>query len=151
MTESQVRGLFNLWNDALATLDSAKVADRYCKNAVLLPTLSDIPRDTRELLIDYFNTLLIKKPRAKILSGHIMIGQGWAQDVGIYEFTLTADGDRYVKARYTFVYAFEDGEWKIAHHHSSKMPEEFLGSYTAHVSATLKNMLMKHGYTTEKK
>ncbi|KAL3936707.1 MAG: hypothetical protein SGARI_002441, partial [Bacillariaceae sp.] len=29
-----------------------------------------------------------------------------------------------VKARYTFLYKFEDGQWKIAHHHSSQMPEE---------------------------
>jgi len=68
ITRSQVRGLFNLWNDALATLDSEKVADRYSKCAVLLPTLSNIPRNTRELLIDYFNTLLLKKPQAVILS-----------------------------------------------------------------------------------
>jgi hypothetical protein len=29
-----------------------------------------------------------------------------------------------VKARYTFLYKYEDGQWKIAHHHSSQMPEE---------------------------
>lgn len=28
-----------------------------------------------------------------------------------------------VKARYSFVYVYEDGQWKIAHHHSSQMPE----------------------------
>ena len=39
---------------------------------------------------------------------------------------MGATGDK-VKARYTYVYQFEDGEWKIAHHHSSVMPEAFLG------------------------
>jgi len=29
-----------------------------------------------------------------------------------------------VKAQYSFVYVYEDGQWKIAHHHSSQMPEE---------------------------
>ncbi|KAK1736027.1 hypothetical protein QTG54_013163 [Skeletonema marinoi] len=28
-----------------------------------------------------------------------------------------------VKGRYSFVYVYEDGEWKINHHHSSIMPE----------------------------
>jgi hypothetical protein len=45
-----------------------------------------------------------------------------AQDAGIYEFTF-GDGSS-VKARYSFIYVYEDGAWKISHHHSSLMPEE---------------------------
>ena len=44
ITEDEVKGLFNLWNDALATLDSTKVAARYARDGVLLPTVSDTPR-----------------------------------------------------------------------------------------------------------
>ena len=44
ITEAEVRGLFHLWNDALATLDPDAVAKRYAKEGVLLPTVSDIPR-----------------------------------------------------------------------------------------------------------
>jgi len=50
----------------------------------------------------------------------------WCQDVGIYEFAFGATGDK-VKGRYSFVYVWEDGEWKISHHHSSVMPEAILG------------------------
>jgi hypothetical protein len=39
-----------------------------------------------------------------------------------YEFTMGVTGDK-VKARYTFIYVYEDNQWKIAHHHSSVMPE----------------------------
>ncbi len=40
---------------------------------------------------------------------------------GIYEFTFQ-DGSA-VQGRYSFVYAYEGGEWKISNHHSSIMPE----------------------------
>ena len=54
------------------------------------------------------------------------MGNNWCQDAGIYEFTMGATGDK-VKGRYSFVYVWEDGEWKISHHHSSVMPEALLG------------------------
>ena len=38
------------------------------------------------------------------------------------KFTMGADGSK-VKARYSFIYTLEKGEWKIVHHHSSVMPE----------------------------
>jgi hypothetical protein len=33
-----------------------------------------------------------------------------------------ADGSS-AEARYSFIYIFEDGQWKISHHHSSLLPE----------------------------
>jgi len=125
ITKEEVRGLFNLWNDALATGDSSKVTARYSKNAVLLPTVSDKPRTSSELIKEYFDAFLLRKPQGVIESGEITIGTNWAQDAGIYEFTLGADGSK-VKARYSFVYVYEDKEWKISHHHSSVMPEGLL-------------------------
>ena len=122
ITKAEVRNLFNLWNDALATGDPATVAKRYSKEGVLLPTLSDVPRSDFEGIKDYFVHFLEKKPTGKILEGDIFVGNNWAQDAGIYEFTF-ADGSK-VKARYSFVYVYENGEWMISHHHSSLMPEE---------------------------
>lgn len=122
ITESQVRGLFYLWNDALATLDSSVVAKRYSKDPILLPTVSDEPRTNFATIKDYFDNFLKLKPQGQILDGKIQIGHNWAEDAGIYVFDMGANGAK-VKARYTFVYVWEDGEWKIAHHHSSTMPE----------------------------
>lgn len=122
ITKEEVQGLFGLWNDALATLDSSAVADRYSKNAVLLPTVSDIPRTDREGITDYFNNFLQLKPQGVIEESNVVIGANWAQDAGIYEFTLGKDGSK-VRARYSFIYVYEDGTWKISHHHSSAMPE----------------------------
>merc|ERR1712176_175640 len=122
ITEKEVRGLFSLWNNALATLDPKKVAARYSKKGVLLPTVSDVPRNDHPGIVDYFTNFLKNKPQGEIESGDIIIGTNWAQDAGIYEFTMGATGAK-VKGRYTYVYVFEDGQWKISQHHSSVMPE----------------------------
>ena len=130
ITDSQVRGFFTLWNDALATLNSTTVTARYARRAVLLPTVSDTPRNTTALIQNYFDSFLLKKPQGVILSGDITLGCNWAQDAGIYEFTMGADGSK-VKARYSYVYVLENGQWKISHHHSSVMPESFLKASSA--------------------
>jgi hypothetical protein len=62
------------------------------------------------------------KPQGVIIDGKIKIGNNWAKDAGIYEFTMGATGEK-VKARYSFIYTYENGQWKILHHHSSAMPE----------------------------
>ena len=123
ITEKEVRALFSLWNSALATGDSRIVASRYTKSPVLLPTVSDTPRTDFASVKDYFDAFLLKEPQGEIVEGHISIGDGWASDTGIYEFTMGTTGDK-VKARYTYLYVEEDGIWKIQHHHSSVMPEE---------------------------
>lgn len=125
ISTDEVRDLFTLWNDALATLNSTIVVGRYAKTAVLLPTVSDTTRNTSELIKEYFDSFLLKKPQGVILSGDIRTGNNWAMDVGLYEFTMGSDGSK-VKARYTFVYVFEDDEWKIEQHQSSFMPESIL-------------------------
>lgn len=123
LTEPEVRALFHLWNDALATGDSRIVARRYSSDPMLLPTVSDIPRTNYETIKDYFDMFLKLKPQGVILNGKIRIGKGWAQDAGLYEVTMGATGNNKVKARYSFVYIYENGQWKISHHHSSTMPE----------------------------
>lgn len=127
ISEGQVRSLFYLWNDALATGDSRIVARRYAHDAVLLPTVSDEPRTNHDGIKEYFDNFLKLKPQGVILEGHIKIGSGFAKDSGIYEFSMGADGSK-VKARYSFIYTYdEDTEtWQIAHHHSSFMPESVI-------------------------
>merc|ERR1712176_396050 len=127
ITQSEVKGLFNKWNDALATLDPDQVAARYSEKTApcLLPTVSDVPRTNYQSIKNYFVDFCKKKPHGTILESYVTIVHNWCMDDGIYEFTMGATGDK-VKARYSFVYTYEDGEWKISHHHSSQMPEEIV-------------------------
>ena len=126
MSDKEVNEFFNLWNDALATLDPDKVAKRFAKDPILLPTISDTPGTDYDSIRAYFAIFLKRKPQGVLEYSKVIKGDDWALDAGIYEFTMGDTGDK-VKARYTFLYKFEDGEWKIAHQHSSVMPEAFLG------------------------
>jgi uncharacterized protein (TIGR02246 family) len=116
ISAGQVRSLFYLWNDALATGDSHLVAKRYAEDPILLPAASDEPRTDFDSIKGYFDIFLKLQPQGVVLDGKIKIGRTWAKDAGIYEFTMRTDGSK-VKARYNFIYVYEDGQWKISHHH----------------------------------
>jgi hypothetical protein len=74
LSQEEVRSLFNLWNNALATLDPSQVAARYAKKSILLPTVSDEPRTSNEGITDYFVNFLQKKPQGQILEGMVRAG-----------------------------------------------------------------------------
>lgn len=119
--EKQVAALFDRWNDSLRTLDPDKVVANYATDGVLLPTVSNTPRTNPSQIRDYFVSFLKSAPQGKIDRRIIKIGCNVAQDVGTYTFKFK-DG-KTVHARYTYVYEWQNGNWLIAHHHSSAMPE----------------------------
>ncbi len=124
-TDQAVADLFRAWNLALASKDSAKVAALYWSNAVLLPTVSNIPRTDTASITEYFDHFLQKSPRGTIVRRMTQHYCGVSVDSGLYEFSVmdSAGNASTVAARYTFVYSYRDGAWKIQHHHSSAMPE----------------------------
>ena len=128
-TKEEVTGLFTLWNNALATLNSTIVANRYTDTAVLLATVSDSPRNTTASIKSYFDTFLLNKPQGVIKYSDPEPGCNMATDMGVYEFTFGKDGSKVV-ARYTYSYVYDQNtkEWKIQHHHSSMLPEQFLAA-----------------------
>lgn len=79
-TQAEIRALFFLWNDALATGDSRIVTARYAEDAVLFPIDSDIPRMDPDGIHDYYDSFLRKRPQVFQTKGQIKVGKGWAQD-----------------------------------------------------------------------
>ncbi|KUJ71174.1 SgcJ/EcaC family oxidoreductase [Thiomicrospira sp. WB1] len=117
--------LFHKWNQALQTGSAKQVAALYAHDAVLLPTVSNVPRTTTREIEDYFEHFLEKKPYGIVKQRNIKKGCNKLTDAGIYDFEVEADGQKsVVPARYTFVYEYRDHQWKIVHHHSSMMPEK---------------------------
>lgn len=119
--ERQITALFDRWNASLATLDPDKVVANYAPDAVLLPTVSNQARTNPQEIRDYFVKFLKGSPHGKIDQRVVKIGCNVAQDVGTYTFKFK-DG-KTVHARYSYVYEWVNGQWLIAHHHSSAMPE----------------------------
>lgn len=126
VTAAQVEALFDRWNTSLGTLDPVQVTANYAEDAVLLPTVSNTPRTDRAMIRDYFVHFLARHPHGVINSRTVKVGCNSASDVGTYTFTLDgkAPGEKViVPARYSYNYVYRNGQWLIAHHHSSAMPE----------------------------
>ncbi|MBL1097791.1 SgcJ/EcaC family oxidoreductase [Streptomyces coffeae] len=126
-TQKQIASLFDDWNAALQTGDSARVADLYTQDAVLLPTVSNEVRTDRAGIVDYFDHFQQGKPVGKKVQTIVkVLDRNSAIDTGVYAFSLTdpkTGKERVVEARYTYEYEKIDGEWLITNHHSSAMPE----------------------------
>lgn len=123
MTPEQINHLFDTWNAALATQNPDQVTALYATDAVLLPTVSNQVRHNHNEIRDYFVNFLAKAPQGVIDESNTrVLSDTLVSNSGVYTFTF-GDGAT-VTARFTYLYALIDGEWKIIEHHSSAMPEQ---------------------------
>lgn len=125
-TAAQVEAQFATFNAAWATKDPAKVTALFTDNAVLLATVSNTPRTTPAAINDYFVSFLKNNPQGTITSSTTKVDCNTASRLGTWTVTFT-DGATGVKtdvlARYSFIYRYVGGQWKIDHLHSSMLPE----------------------------
>ncbi|MEL7045927.1 MAG: SgcJ/EcaC family oxidoreductase [Pseudomonadota bacterium] len=122
MNQQEVLQLFERWNTALATGNPDEVTALYAEDAILLPTVSNRVRHNHAEIRDYFVAFLEKRPQGVIDESNVReLSDDLAINSGVYTFTF-GNGDS-VTARYTYLYRRVNGEWKIAEHHSSAMPE----------------------------
>lgn len=122
-----VEAQFTKFNTAWATKNPDTVTSLFTKDAVLLATVSNKPRTTPAEVRDYFVSFLKNSPVGTIDTSTIWTGCNIATRLGTWTVALTnpeTGAKTDVKARYSFIYKFEGGQWKIAHLHSSMMPEK---------------------------
>ena len=123
---ARIEAQFDTFNAAWATRDADKVTALFADDAVLLPTLSPVPRTDHAGIRDYFVGFLKGSPKGRIDSSAVFAACGLASRVGRWTITLTdatSGASREVHARYSFVYALRHGHWQIVHLHSSLDPE----------------------------
>lgn len=125
VTEDQVNGLFTAFNDGFQTRDPDVMVPLFSDDAVLLPTVSGTMRTDAAGIRDYFVSFLANRPFGSITESEITLGCNMATRVGNWTVRLTNPATGVtsdVAARFSFVYVYEDGAWKIAHLHSSLRP-----------------------------
>jgi uncharacterized protein (TIGR02246 family) len=125
VTEEQVNAQFQRFNDGFQTRDPDVMVPLFSRNAVLLPTVSGTMRTDAAGIRDYFVSFLPNRPFGTITESETTLGCNMAMRVGNWTVRLTnpttgVTSD--VAARFSFVYVYEDRQWKIAHLHSSVRP-----------------------------
>ncbi len=118
---------FQKWNDLLQTGDPKKVAEIYTDDGTFLPTVSGDFKKGPNGAEEYFKKFLEKNPRGEITESVIQkIDGNHFLHSGKYDFKVgPKDQEDTLHARFTFLWKLdENGDWKIAHHHSSFIPED---------------------------
>jgi uncharacterized protein (TIGR02246 family) len=115
------------WAAAFNSSDVEKVVANYTSDATVHGTVSPELASGQSAVRAYFSTLprtkfqvSLGESSASVLSGDAVVLAGF------YEFSGTqpSSGSAFTSpARYTFVVVRRDGQWKIAHHHSSTRPK----------------------------
>lgn len=117
---------FQKWNDSLQTKNNKAVAALYSKKDLsFLPTVSPQHIKGESATEEYFKDFVQKNPFGTITDDKVQVFDGGKAYLhsGMYTFELGDAGKRTpVSARFSYVWRKEDGEWKIAHHHSSVTP-----------------------------
>lgn len=123
--ESIAKKNFAKWNAALLTKDARQVADLYTGDATFLPTVSPEFKKGQSGAEAYFHHFLEKDPNGKVVEEAVQpLSPDCYLHSGMYDFEVGPQNQReIVHARFTFLWKKgKDGQWRIAHHHSSKVP-----------------------------
>ena len=109
------------WSAAYSSNDPEAVVRNYRPDAILLGTASPVMSEGTDAIRAYFarlkgsgNKNTIGERRTLVLSDNAVLVTGF------YEFTRVKEGKPVPSpARFTMLLIKHDGEWLIAHHHSS--------------------------------
>lgn len=119
--EAEILALFDRWNAALASGDPDRIAQKFAKDGVLLPTISNKMRLDHAGIRDYFERFMKLKPQGEIEEHYVRRYGDIAINSGTYKFTF-GSGEQ-TRARFTFIYRWDGDRWLILEQHSSAMPE----------------------------
>ncbi len=120
----QIHSLKMGWADSVMRLDLDAVVAKYSSHATLLPTRSNVVRESPERIRAYFIEFLSLGPKLQFEdeSYFHFLGTDHATESGYYVFSF-ANGLA-TRARYTFIYEKTEQGWLILKHSSTPAIQE---------------------------
>ena len=120
----EAKDVISKWEECLNNSELNSIVNLYFDNAVLWGTFSKVIRDNSELISEYFQNLYRKKElKVNFSSTTVRTFGEISVFSGTYEFSYLEEELVTHYARYTFVVCKDDsGNYKIAEHHSSLIP-----------------------------
>jgi uncharacterized protein (TIGR02246 family) len=112
------------WTKAVETGTVDQIVALYDKDATMLSAFALDPLTSYDQLRGYY-AKVVKEPNRKVdvTKQDVRVFGDVAMNTGLYVFHFEQDGEPLeLPARFTFVYKFKDGQWKIISHHSSRVP-----------------------------
>jgi len=125
LARQQISAAIQEWAAGMSAHDINRVVALYDSDAVLWGTRSPSIRATPDKVREYFAILktVPSDYKATIGEQHIRVYGDIAVDSGTYTFSETRDGKPLVRpARFSMVFRYYDGHWRIVDHHSSAVP-----------------------------
>jgi uncharacterized protein (TIGR02246 family) len=117
----EAKAVIDRWSAAYSSNDPEAVVKNYRPDAILLGTVSPVISQGTEAIRTYFSPLKGSGNKNAIGERHTLVLNDNAVLVtGFYEFTRMKEGKPIPgPSRFTMLIIKHDGEWLIAHHHSS--------------------------------
>jgi uncharacterized protein (TIGR02246 family) len=111
----------DLWSATYSANDTEKIALLYTSDGILLGTVSPIISVGTEAIQKYFTPLKGSGNKNTIQERHtIVLDDAAVLVTGFYEFVSLVDGKPTPRpSRFTMLLTKREGQWRIAHHHSS--------------------------------
>ena len=109
----------------IAAFNAFDVERTVAPEALVLGTFSPGLASSSTELHAYFTAAVATRPRAEIRDRAAIVASDSAvMFSGFYDFTQVRNGETVVvPARFSFLTVKRDGQWLIAHHHSSARPK----------------------------
>ena len=117
----EANAVIDRWSAAYTSNDPEAIVKIYAPDAILLGTVSPVISVGTEAIRKYFSLVKGSGNKNTIQERHtIVLDENAVVVTGFYEFTRMKDGQPLPSpSRFTMLVTKRDGEWHIAHHHSS--------------------------------